>query len=112
MLPFFMRLEAEGKDPLRPPGVTIASTGDLRTREVTYSDQSHIERAPADFIAPEAKSEFEAKLEKLHHSQLKKICKLRGVPQERSDRKQDLVAKIVAASGGTDFEQDITGRGE
>ena len=111
MLPFFMRLEAEGKNPLRPPGVTISSTGDLRSRDVKFSG-THVESAPADFIAPQPVSDFEAKLAKLHHGQLKKICKMRGIPQTQRDRKDDLIARIVAASEGNNLEQDIIGRSE
>ena len=111
MLPFFMRLEAEGKNPLRPPGAVINSTGDLRSRGVKYVG-THTEQMPADFIEPEPVSEFEAKLNKLHHGQLKKMCKMRGIPQTVQDRKVDLVARILAASEGNQIEQDITGRSE
>ena len=111
MLPFFQRLEAEGKNPLRPPGVVIESTGDLRSRDIKYAG-SHVEPMPADFIQPEPMSEFEAKLNKLHHGQLKKMCKMRGIPQTVQDRKADLIARIIAASEGNKIEQDTTQRGE
>lgn len=111
MLPFFMRLEAEGKNPMKPPGVVINSTGDLRSRDIKYTG-THVEKVPADFIQPAPMSEFEAKLHKLHHGQLKKMCKMRGIPQTVQDRKVDLIARIIAATEGNEIDQDIAGRGE
>jgi hypothetical protein len=123
MLPFFMQLEAEGKNPLRPPGMVVETTADLRSRNVKFAPQNHAEFemvvahpdtgepvAVKDglLVQPNPKSDFEAKLEKLHHGQLKKICKMRGIPQTVKDRKADLIARIVAASEGIDFEQDLT----
>lgn len=129
MLPFFKELEARGKNPLRPPtGGTLDEV--VKRREATF-DGTHVddEVVPAQglepqfpesksgvlpldeagegVIAPQSKSEFEQRLEGLHHGQLKKICKMRGIEQSSRDRKPDLIARIVAASEGNDFEQDL-----
>lgn len=136
MLPFFKQMEAEGKNPLRPPGGNLDEL--VRTHDVTHSDEDHSEEIsepeplvpvkvePVDTIvsspdgktyrvvgnqlievdvpAPtvieptEEKTEFELKLEALPMAQLKKICKMRGIVQLRTDRKKDLIARIVAAS--------------
>lgn len=103
MLPFFQQLEAEGKDPLRPPSGAVHGTADLRTRDVKYSDQSHIEKVPDT-------TDFEQRLMAQPMHQLKKICKLRGIPQSPKDLKVALVKRIIEASEGND--QDTLGGGQ
>lgn len=108
MLPFFKQLEAEGKNPLQPPGVTLTDTGQLRTRDVSFSKESHVEDTDEVglIVKPAPVGEFEAKLNELSRYQLKKVCKMRGIPQELTDKKQDLIARILAASEGGTLEQD------
>ncbi|HEY6019653.1 MAG TPA: hypothetical protein VIY48_07060 [Candidatus Paceibacterota bacterium] len=117
MLPFFKQLEAEGKNPLRPP---VNGTLDqiVKAREVEHSDERHSsvvppeeeeqkvnETAPEptieqlltpDTIQPNPVGEFEKKLLATPYGQLKKICKLRGVLHYRTDKKPTLVARIMA----------------
>jgi hypothetical protein len=104
MLPFFQRLESEGKNPLHPPSGAIQQTAELRKREVTFSEQSHIE------VVPIVEDDFEARLKALPHGQLKKMCKLRGITHYARDKKPDLIARILAASEGTS-EQDTPSGG-
>lgn len=104
MIPFFQRLEAEGKNPLRPPG-NKSLDEIVKGRVVVHSDENHAttDLEPLEPIkaAPEAKpDEFALRLEKQSQAQLKKIAKLRGITQSRSDSKAELIAKIVAASSG------------
>ena len=121
MLPFFKQLEAEGKNPMRPPGMVVETTADLRSRDVKFAPQNHAEIdmvvlhpdtgepvAIRDglLVQPNPKSDFEVRLEGLHHGQLKKICRMRGIPQTQKDRKTDLIARIVAASEGTNFGEN------
>lgn len=101
MIPFFQRLEAEGKNPMMPPGKPISHIGELRSRDVKYSDESHVEEIKVD------PNEFKTKLEAVHHGKLKKICKMRGIPQLQTDKKADLVARILAACEGNILEQNI-----
>lgn len=103
MIPFFKQLEAEGKNPLRPP-VDGNLDEIVSKRDVKFSAENHSERGddPYALIPPEPMSDFEKSLAKLHHGQLKKICKLRGIKHARTDRKQDIIARIV--SEGTSFD--------
>ena len=111
MLPFFMQLEADGKNPLKPPGGTLDQI--CKAREVKFNGETHAEREedPYGLIKPEETSKFEAGLQALHMSKIRKICKLRGIPQTIRDRKQDLIARIVDTSGGNSFGDDITDGG-
>ena len=102
MIPFFMRLESEGKNPLRPPGQNLDAL--VKQRAVVFSDGTHAETQDPfevvkvqDTITPEPVSDIEEKLQKAHMGQLKKICKMRGLPNHFKDRKKDLVARIVAS---------------
>ena len=105
MIPFFQRLEAEGKNPLRPPGGQNLDTL-VKERVVLHSEENHSEMAdpvslepPVSAAAEKPESnEFALKLERLPQAQLKKIAKLRGVEQSRNDTKQSLIAKIIATS--------------
>ena len=103
MLPFFKQLEAEGKNPLRPPAGNLDEV--VRAREVTHNSENHSERAEEedvpplsapDEIKPAPVSDFEMTLLRTPHAQLKKMCKLRGIQQERNDSKKTLVARIMA----------------
>lgn len=102
MLPFFKQLESEGKNPLRPPAGNLDEL--VRRREVTFSPENHSETASEEDVAPQPviepapKSDFEAKLEAMHMGPIRRLCRLRGIPQTNKDRKQDLVARIVAAA--------------
>lgn len=96
MIPYFQRLEAEGKNPLRPPGNQNLDTL-VKERVVLHSEENHSELAIPEELEP-AKDDFALKLEKLPQAQLKKICKLRGIEQSRNDTKQKLIEKIIAAS--------------
>ena len=113
MLPFFKDLEAKGVNPLRPP--TEKSLDALvKERSCEFDGTNHAEVAPPEeqnvnssVFVPPPKSEFETKLEGLHMGDIRKMCKLRGILQTNKDRKQDLIARIIAASEGNDLEQDI-----
>lgn len=107
MLPFFKQLEAEGKNPLRPPMGTLDTV--TSARAVEHSGETHGEMVkeeeevplaiePPDVLKPQPVTDFETKLLHLPHAQLKKMCKLKGIPQERNARKIDLIAAIIAAS--------------
>lgn len=120
MLPFFKQLEANGKNPLRPPQGNLDAL--VKTHECEFSSEIHAETVeeenkpgtdvlvmdPTDNIPTvlglDGKPEkpqitFKERLEILPHGQLKKICKLRGIPQGRQDKKKDLIASILAAAG-------------
>lgn len=100
MIPFFQRLEAEGKNPLRPPGNKNLDVL-VKERVVVHSDENHSEMAEPEPLVEPAKpveDDLTLKLEKLPQAQLKKIAKLRGVEQSRNDTKQSLIAKIIATS--------------
>lgn len=106
MLPFFKQLEAEGKDPLRPPSGSLMAV--VTSREVQHSEENHAEvptpeellevaakYATPDTITPAPISEFEEKLRKTPHGLLKKMCKERGIKQERTDSTATLVQRIL-----------------
>lgn len=105
MLPFFKQLEAEGKNPLRPPNANLDTL--VKTREVVHSEVNHSETPPPeipeihhpDVIQPALKSDFELKLEASRMSDIRKICSMRGIPFSSKDRKLDLIARIMAATG-------------
>lgn len=112
MLPFFKQLEAEGKNPLRPPGANLDTL--VKARAVEHSEVNHAETAEEEelpsittavreaIIKPEPKSDFALKLEKMPMGDLKKLCRLRGIEQSNRDRKHDLVSRILDASKGHD----------
>lgn len=108
MLPFFMQLEAEGKNPMQPPGMRLEHTAQLRSRNVSYSG-SHVEvfgEKPPEIREQDTDESFQEKLMKHHMWQLKKICKLRGIHQTNKDTKKELVARILSVSGDQSIEQD------
>lgn len=113
MLPFFMRLEAEGKNPLKPPGMVITDTAQLRQREVKFTAENHAEKDSdplPEVVQPKPISDYEKELMAAPMGQLKKICKMRGITQSPRDRKADLVARIIATIEGQPSEQDTSGR--
>jgi hypothetical protein len=101
MLPFFKQMEAEGKNPLRPPNANLDTL--VKTHEVVHSAENHSETPPPeinpDVILPEPKTDFELKLETAHMSKIRKICAMRGINYSSKDRKLDLIARIMAATG-------------
>jgi hypothetical protein len=102
MLPFFKQLEAEGKNPLRPPNANLDTL--VKTREVAHSEENHSETPPPeihhpDVIQPALKTDFELKLEAARMSEIRKICAMRGIAWSTKDRKLDLIARIMAATG-------------
>lgn len=106
MLPFFKELEAQGKNPLAPPTGSLDQV--VKTREVEHEGKPAYETveelAPLevpDEIKPAPVSDFEMKLLNTPHAQLKKICKMKGIRQERNDSSKTLVARIMAAAGAT-----------
>jgi len=115
MLPFFMRLEAEGKNPMRPPGMVIEHTGQLRSRDVVFSEQNHTENSEESEeevppVVPSPSSEFEAMLLSSQMWRLRKLCKMRGIKHSPKDCKADLVNRIMATIGDQNIEQDTPGR--
>ena len=112
MLPFFIDLESKGIDPLRPPKGNLDTL--VKARACEFTSENHSETPPPEeqtenktaTVMPAPKSSFEEKLEKSPMHEIRKLCKLRGVAFTPRDRKQDLIARIVAASEGNDLEQD------
>lgn len=124
MLPFFMQLESEGKNPFQPPnGKTVDEIA--RTREVIHSGKSKAEndakeraematgQAPApitpspDAILPREKTEFEVSLEKATMQKVRALCKLRDIPYSTKDKKTVLIERIMENIGGS-FVKDTT----
>lgn len=99
MLPFFQQLEAEGKNPMRPPGGSPLETV-IRAREVEHSGPSHAELAPEDEkliteLEP-PKSEFQTKLEALPFWKVRNFAHRRAIPQKPKDTKIMLIARIMS----------------
>lgn len=116
MIPFFQNLEAAGKDPFKPPHPVPLKASHSAENHGEVSVELGVDIVTpetnilgVDTITPAPKSEFEAKLEALHHCKLKKICKDRGISQTNKDRKQDLIARIVAASEGQSVKNVFDG---
>jgi len=120
MIPFFIQLEANGKDPFRPPQV-------VPTRP-EHSDESHADRIQKNASLPkesqvdalkafskEAEKEvsLEERVGSMKFYELRKLCKARGIPQTPKDRKVDLVARVLDyANGGDHLVQDVSERSE
>lgn len=118
MLPYFKQLEAEGKDPFRPPhavparGIHSQETHVEETKEVELNDYKPVSVEP-DISQVEVSPEpdpFAAKLAELKFSELRKLAKARGIPQTNTDRKVDLVARIADAAKEGENEQDVSQR--
>lgn len=99
MIPYFKQLEADGKDPLRPPGKRLDDV--VHAREVEHSTETHAEREedPYGLVAPKEEAPSLAALKeqmsKMHVGKVRKLCKEHGLPQDIHDRKQDLIARII-----------------
>lgn len=129
MIPFFTQLESQGKDPFKPPyaspqtarhsELTHIERGDqdvMLGGEMVHSASSELSPAMApqpdpiapqsapDVILPTPMGDFETKLNALPHGKLKKLCFERKIPQSNKDRKQELIARIVAASEAPDVK--------
>jgi len=129
MLPFFMQLESEGKNPFQPPnGKTLDEIA--RTREVSHKGKSVAENdsreraleaegkpmldkvvepiTPSpDVIQPREKTEFEVSLEKAPMQKVRALCKLRDIPYSTKDKKVVLIDRIMENIGGS-FVKDTT----
>lgn len=98
MLPFFQQLEAEGKNPLRPPQGNLDEI--VKTRAVEHSGASHAELAPEEDnkliseLEP-PKSEFQQKLEALPFWKVRNFAHRRRIPQTPKDTKIALIARIM-----------------
>lgn len=113
MLPFFKQLEADGKNPLRPPGRRLDEV--CRGREVEHSGETHAEREedPYGLLAPKEEApvlaELKERLTKMHVGKVRKLCKEYGLPQDIHDRKQDLIARIIDKLEGQEGDNTTDG---
>lgn len=126
MLPYFQQLEADGKDPLRPPGNKTLNEI-VTSREVEFDGTNVAENDLAEralekeehkanvfeeaLVKPNlGPDEFELKLQKARIWEVRKLCKERGIAYSTRDRKVDLVARIMDTIGDRNDEDSSTGR--
>ena len=126
MLPFFMQLESEGKNPFVPPnGQRLDDIA--RSREVEHSGDTKAEDdskeraemeaeavAPItpspDVIQPREKTDFEVSLEKATMQKVRALCKLRDIPYSTRDKKIALIDHIMENIGGSFVKDSTRGR--
>lgn len=125
MLPYFQQLEAEGKDPLRPPGGKplheIVSAREVQFDGTNVAENDLQERAEMDaeqngneftegLVKPAFKSKLELELEKAKIWEVRKLCKKRGLAYSTKDKKIDLIARIMDSIGDQNGEDAFAGR--
>jgi len=110
MLPFFKQLEAEGKNPLRPPGKHLDAL--VKDRAVEHSKETHAERDDVDAVLkPRETPQITADLAKLPIGKIRKLCKEYGLSQTIHDRKKDLIARLLDKIEGPNSGNDTSDSG-